>query len=296
MSQSFAELMNATRTICEGCKVDFEKFQAGLTKLGATEADDLKFVTWEQLQKLGLPEVKARRLAALYRQDGDAGKKAAARDDLESKFLSAKKAAQATDDVLVKHYDPRRHTPVWDELKKRSGDRPFVVFDEQGGLHTKGTLECLQRLIDGHDPVDFYRGGELPLPVYKVGQRPPEVADEHPLHRGEALYKGKDRRGRDWVTGIGLEVKQLLHLAVHDTGELQIRDNRDETQLHKLARSDDALEQVREMCPEATMLLRKQIDEGNAPRLKVQKPGTGDRSRSGRGGNDPFRPGQNRSF
>lgn len=265
----YAGLLASAKEIIDGhnasgaAPIDYERFVQGLKELGGTDAASLRQITWEDLEALGVPRLRARQIATIFRKEDDSERPAMS--------FTADSVVDAADEDLVRVYDPKKATShAAGELKKRSGDRPFVVFDDGGGIHRKRTLELLRELLAGHHPRDMCEVSGVPTRVYRVGESPPEMLDEHPLTPGETLYPdGKDKLGIAWGS-LKLPVRQLLRFAVQ-TGELTTRT---QDGLHDLfervsSQGEGAVSSLRARYPQAWIQFAEATAEGKLPRLKL---------------------------
>ena len=259
-----------------GSEIFMAEFRKKLAELGGADVASLRLVSWEDLQEIGIPRLRARQIAEIFREE-----------DRESnaQVLTAETASAASDEVLVGAYDPKRATnPVGLELRQRSEDRPFVVFDRDGGVHRKATLQLLSELLEGDAAREHYQLGGHPVAVYRVGQRPDATADEHPLFTGRALRRdGSDELDLNWTT-LRLEVRILLRLAVQGS-ELHVRDN---DHVHEIfdrttGYGDEAAAKLRQRYPMASTRYDELDGRGELPSLKVSKGQSGAPRRS-----DPF--------
>ena len=269
MPHDYAGLLASAKEIIDGnnasgaSPIDYERFVQGLKDLGGTDVASLRQITWEDLQGLGVPKLRARQIATIFRKEDDNEKPAMS--------FTADSVVDAADEDLVRVYDPKRPTShVAGELRKRSGDRPFVVFDDGGGIHRKRTLELFQELVAGHPPRETCDINGVPTRVYRVGESPPEMLDEHPLIAGETLYPdGTDRRGIAWGS-LKLPVRQLLRFAVQ-TGELttQTNDGMHDLFDRVLKEGDNAVTFFRARYPQAWLQYMDAVSHGTLPRLKL---------------------------
>lgn len=286
MPQDYADLLARAKEIIDshnesGSKpIDFEAFKAKLQELGGTDAAALKAVTWEDLEALGIPRLRARQIAEIFRKEESGG---AARPRLSKDEIS-----EASNHDLVHEYDPRKTTSnVAEELRKRGSNRRFVVFDESGGVHRKATLQLLEELQRGEAERDFFPVAGSPTNVYRVGERPSETVDEHPLRKGARLRRdGKDDLDIPWGS-LKLEVRQLLRFAV-ESGELVVKSNDDAFDLYERVSRDegDLVKNLSTRYPRAAVWFKEALRLGNLPRLKIEADTT-----SGARRQDPFHGG-----
>jgi len=270
------ESHNAVVTVADQ-KVDLEAFRKGLAGLGGTTVEALELISEGDLTKLGVPVLIARQIQKQWAPS-------AAR---KSPRVTSFNRHEASLRDLVDAFDPIQPTsPAAEELNKRAKSQPFVVFDDSGGVHRAKTLECVQALADGETPYEHVTIAGRPHRVYRVGERPPIIFDEHPLHKGTPLRKdGTDAQGRNWREGITLPVRVLLHLAVHETHELTVRDEDHAFTILEMVRNATE-EDIRQRYPKASQRYDELAAVGQLPSLRVVKE-AGSTSGSGRT-QDPF--------
>lgn len=270
MPHDYAGLLACAKEIIDGHNnsggtlISYERFEQGLKDLGGTDVASIRQITWEDLESLGIPKLRARQIAEIFRRSDCDGEKLAP-------TFTADSVVDAADDDLVRAYDPKRMTGhAANELRRRSGDRPFVVFDESGGVHRKKTLEILRELLANYPPRDVCQINGVPTRLYRVGETPPELLDEHPLFPGEALYSdGKDQWGIAWGS-LKLPVRQLLRYAVQ-TGELTVQtsDGMHDLFDRVLKEGDESVNHLRSRYQRAWIAFTEATAQSALPRLKI---------------------------
>ncbi len=258
-------------------RVDVEKFFSNLTAAGGTHEGALSQCAWEDLQEFGLPKLLARQVAQVFR----------VKEKEEKPVLKKSKVEAMTISELISHYDPR--TPaslVTSRLTELLDNKRFVVFNNDGTVNAAASTKLAQEILDGYPERELYTIDEVPTKTYRIGERPDQSFDENPLYPGRVLRPDGDcdQTNRSW-SGVPLEVKQTLYLAVTKTGELKIDSINDAHDVMDLVvgKSDaDALKTVRRRYTKATALLKELQQQNKAPALKIFKK-TGDAKK-----NDPF--------
>jgi hypothetical protein len=291
-----SELLDRVRTrlvghnekIGEDAKVDVEATITKITDvLGGTSVESLKLIEASDLvDDCGLPKLLAREIVKILQDQGDTQPAEVKRP----KAWKESEASEATDEQLVAAYDPdKAGSAVAKELRSRAEahgeEARFVVFDRDGRVHQKATLELLQELREGHPPRDTYALSGSTVEVHRVGEKPAKTFHEHPLYPGVALRGQQDDAGRDWIDSIKLETRYILRLAVTSTGELRITSNDQVTDIYRRSKGDEGLVEARERYPQAAAEYTRRHDLNDLPPLRVSKARGG--RRGGRSG-DPL--------
>ena len=255
-------------------QIDFDKFMDKLRKAGGTSGDALKACSWEDIQDCGVPRLIARRIAHIFRQsNGDSGK---------SGYISFKKAETLTAVELLERYNPREpKSSVAKRLKELSDGKAFIVF-EGSTIDFETSKRLLEDLQEGLPSVatTFVKG--IPTPVYRVGERPDNYRDENPIYPGHLLRSGQTcgQTGRSWDE-VSIEVRQLLWLAVAQTGELSINSLDDANDAMDKAVRDNASSFIRQRYPKASLKYDELSKTNGLPSLKLLV-------NKQRSSNDPF--------
>ena len=254
---SFDGLKDIARTFFDSSDA-FEAFWAKITEeLGASDVEGLALLTWEDLQAAGLRQIPAKQLAGRFR-----GERPTVRSG-----MTRKQAQNSGLDELVAALDlGSPDSPVARELVDRLGDVAFIVRDESGGIHRARTLMFAKQAQEGRTPPKHYAG----MPLVKIGHTDDRILQQHPLDSEVALHdNGTCDHGLDWV-GLPKEVRQLLHLAVHETGELKIRlrNAREVRRLFSEAQ-EDGFEGLKLSFPAAHVKFQQMKKLGELPNLLI---------------------------
>lgn len=255
-------------------KVDFDSFLRELKKSGGTSEDRLSACSFEDLEAMGLPKLLARDIGRVFRGTQETGRKA---------YITAARAGTMSVGDLLAQYDPREaDNPVGKRLAEISKGHPAVVFNDDGTVNIAQSTILFNEIREGFPPRNTVVVEGIPQPVYHVGERPDQFADENPLYPGRVLRPNGDcdQTNRSW-DGVPHKLRVLLHLARTQTGELKVESVREASSIMDLAVAGDEA-QIRRFHPEASKLYDELERKGEIPSLKIALGG-----RSGRR-NDPF--------
>lgn len=273
-------------TVDDSLKIDFDKLMENLRKLGATTDATLKGLTHEDLKnECGLPVAIARTVAHHFRKDSNGS------TDGKSAYVSDKKVKLLSHRALLERYSPKdKKSPVAKWLKELSDGKAFIVFNKNNRVNVEESLKLLNDIMDDLPELTTTHVEGVPVPVYKVGERPDFYLDENPLYPEEALRSGETcpHTGRSW-TGIPLEVRQLLYLALDE--ELVVETPSDAIDaINRAIDAKGSTKELRGRYPQASLKFDELSNVGQLPLLKVRI-GSGP---EGGKGNDPF--GENTTY
>lgn len=251
-------------TVEEKNKINWDKFLAKLQDMGGTSDDVLKAVTWEDLKECGVPVILARRLAFVFREQGDG-------DSGKSSWVSERKASEMSEKQLLERYNPKDVTnPIANRLKSLSKNQPCIVFASDGSVNVEKSTILLKDLQDGLPPIDIYTVDDKPVNVYKIGDRPDMFFDENPVFKGQALRTGEicGQTGVSWA-GISQEIRQLVWLAVNHTEEYKLSKMSDVDDLMNIIAYEDGFNKLSKRFRKASLKLDSLKKTGNPPLLKI---------------------------
>lgn len=280
------QLLDGARESLQGTKVDPDHFFKKLAEFFGYEdpasltVDDLSSATWEDLEECGLPKGKAKTIANKVFREKEAEKPAEQQKvvvDITSdpeKHAATLKPAQ-----LVDFYDPDNPTnPYGKHLKDATEGRRCLAFGKDGSFNTEISKTLVQEIIDGYPERTEVIIEGLPLPTYKVGDKPDRYADENPAVPGEPLRpNGESDAGCAW-NSLPFNVRQLVYLAV-ESGEA---DDDEQDIFDKV--EGKTFEQVAKRYRQAAVDFHEKEKVNMLPQLKIRLGG----SDSGRRPNDPF--------
>jgi hypothetical protein len=250
----------------ESAQVDVDAFFKKLADMGGTTEEALSEATWEDLQDCGAPRILARKIATIWR-----GEEAQPAESSPQKIVvedndPVKRAARLTPAELIAEYDPEQpHSPVYDRLKALAEGQKFLVFDDDGKVNVKVSVQLFDELAD-YGERDRYIVGGTPCSVRKVGYRPGRTTDEHPLSPGTPLRKdGCSAAGCNWGE-VDLKIRQIYCIAVK-IGELNPADYR-EADLHLEATTRDE-EEIMKLYQKASIRWKELKDLDRLPSLRM---------------------------
>lgn len=157
---------------------------------------------------------------------------------------------------LIRQYDPTQlASAVIAEFKLRVkreiGRNPkVIVFNPDESINQEATWRLLQDALQGDPDLDQIAVDGKSLYTFRIGERPNQVVEIHPITKEYLRSNGVGRDNLDW-TSLPLENRQLLFLAVK-SGELSSEPTRrDLVYYHQMAGSDDGLAALQAEFPEA---------------------------------------------
>lgn len=262
-------------------QIDFAEFTKKLRKDGGSSDEALKAVSWEDLQKCGLPSIMARRLTYLFRKDGDG-------EGGKSTYISEKKVLGLSHKELVERYNPKDvKNPVGKRLRDLSDGKKCVVFNDDSKVNVEETVKLLEDIINGLPEVATAFVCNRPFPVYSIGERSDFYVEENPIYPERPLRSNEtcDQTGRSWQ-GVATDIRQLLYMAIN-TCELEIVTVSDAHDiLDRVLSKDSDLNYFRARYPEASKSFDEKSKMGQLPLLKIK---IGEKGSAGSShGNDPF--------
>lgn len=248
-----------------------------LKKMGGTSEENLKDVTWEDLQQCGLPRILARNIANVFRHKSQ---------DVfhrENIPLSTARVEALSYEELLKLYTPLdkgRGTKVANRLKELAGDKPFIAFKSPNEVDVDISVGLLKELLSGLPPLKQVVVNEKVYKLYCVGEREYESLIENPLFPGEALRTNEvcPHLNRSW-SKISHRVRQVIYLAYTKTKELLMNDNMG---MHTVMDLAEKSENLSTRFPKACLMLQELESTGQAPLLRVRLGATSSKK------NDPF--------
>lgn len=254
----------------------WDAFLGKLHEIGGTNDEALRECSWEDLESCGLPKLVAKRVAAIFRKE---------EAEERPRVVSPKKAAGMSVRELLENFDPRDPSnPVGVRLTALSNGKRCIVFKDDGSVNVEASEALVKELRDSFPERETYVVDSRPLPTFKVGERPDQLAEENPLYPGRVLRPDGtcDQTNRSWG-GVPLVVRQLLYLAVQ-LHEIVIGSIDDAHGRLDLALSENAEATVRSRYAKASVRFDQLQGEGKLPSLKVHLAGAVSGGRT----NNPF--------
>jgi len=243
--------------------VSIESFIEKLKKEGGTSDSALLKASWEDLQSWGLPKLLAREVADIFRQkNGDAKPRAKV-------LTEARVAAMSIEDLVCEYAPEEPDSFVARRLKAISKGFPCIAFAVNGQADVFASAGMIKEYRDGYPERDHCMVNSIPTPLYRIGERPDQMATANPLYPGHILRPDEtcDVTNRSWKN-ISISKRVLLRLAVEETGELRITRIDDAHSAIDLAHGEEAEAQIRQRYPKASICFDRLAKEGRLPTLK----------------------------
>ena len=131
--------------------------------------------------------------------------------DMASLIDTIKRIEQRSNEELLEMYKPEA-TEVFPELRKRTNDRPCIIFTETGAVDQKNSLKLLRTAHRQETPTTFMVEGNL-VRVYRVDEFPMEYFEECPLHSEIILAEGHCEKCENSWDGITSEDRVIVRVA-----------------------------------------------------------------------------------
>jgi hypothetical protein len=187
-----------------------EAFTEALAKMGGTSVEMLADATWEDFEDgLKVPRLIARKLANIFRSEDT---RWAA--DADAKTIRVHKPM--TDwpvELVLADLDPTKpKSPECQELVRRFGARPILVFDANGVFDLAATRAMIERAEKDEPETDVfsYPGGSGVVAVYAAGFGPFRLKDACPFHPDTPLVDGRCYKCQAEWGGLAKEVRQAI--------------------------------------------------------------------------------------
>lgn len=247
-----------------------EELEKRLVAAGAADDNDLRDMTWEDLeQSLAIPRLQARKLATLFR----GGQQQEGPQQHLVVRTTADEVGELTHRELIERYAKHPsalHNAVAEQIRARSRNRPCIAFLEDGSIDVETSTKALEYIQAGDDFGATIRSTDgKPKYVYRLGEGNGDLRDVHPVFAGSALLLDKtDRHGIYWGD-ISLECRQLIWIAHNETHELRIDQNR-EALLDLRDRAANGIGVLAERYPNAFRVYEERKTLGGLPAMKTR--------------------------
>jgi hypothetical protein len=245
-------------------RLNADAFVADLKKAGGTTDEGLRQCSWEDLQDCGLPKLLAKQVATVFREGGTEEKK---------DVVTEKKAGGMTVQQLLEHYDPRdADNHVGKRLTTLAKSQRCVIFNSDSSVNVGASEKLIAEIRDGYPERETFPVDGRPMKIYRVGERPQELADENPLYPGRLLRPNGDcdQTNRSWE-GVSYEVRVLLYLAVTKTNELRIDSVGKAQDEMDRAIATNVMQFLPSRYPKASLLFDELKSRSELPSLKLPK-------------------------
>lgn len=205
--------------------VNWETILGKIHQIGGTSEDNLKSMTWEDLQECGLPKLLARRIAnEVFRQ-----KDAPAAPKPYIGPMTEMRVATLNATALLGIFDPEGEVnpAVTKRLMELSSGKPFIVYELDGTVNVPASVDLLKEIRRGEPAREQVTVGHTVVRPRPANYVPRELVNENPLFPKTALRSDDSCpiSGRSYK-GIALRPRQVMYLALQ-TKELTIQGKED---------------------------------------------------------------------
>lgn len=235
-----------------------DKFKNDLVLMGGTTEEALSLLSWEDLRDgCKLPLLLAKQIANIFRSPESPTK-------IKVKDIS--------EEELFKHYAPEKHNnSIGMQLKKLSGGRKCVVFNDDNSVDVKMSARLLRELED-YGERDTVLVNSVRVEVYKIGEIPNKIFVENPLFIGKPLRSDNSCTETDFIWSPKLDViRTILYLAIRETKELSIRTHVDAVNIIDLVDHQNGENRVRMRYKTASVLYDKLKKTNRLPSMMLEK-------------------------
>jgi hypothetical protein len=224
------------------------------------EGDFRKIFCEEGSDKIPIP--RFRKIWGILKEGSTLNKQVVNYDPSTYAFNILKPIGQYSDEELLKRYGPdRSDSDTEEELRKRSKDRNFIVFNDKGIINTVLTLKFLRESRRRDIPKVFNDGIKTYI-LYKVGEFPQEVYDICPV-TGNILFEDySEKIGIKWK--IPLDAKQFVWI-MSDQG---IEINPIIVNLLTSTYNEKGIDGLKDLYPNIGIIYEDLKIEGKLPSLK----------------------------
>lgn len=266
IEMSYEDKLDAIRNLIEQHNekwqkhVDFSKFRENLCNAGGTNEEVLKLVSFEDLEKFGLPLLLAKQAASIFRKEPNQTRR----------VFSDYRVGSMNVRELLEHYDPKEDNKVSSRLKELSKSQPCIVFHTDGRVNVDASEKIISEIRNNEPARHVWLEGDTPRKIYPVGQRPNEMVDENPLFAGQRLRSDQTCGNTNFSwEGVSLQVRQLLWIARHKTAELNPKSIDDFFNLITSAKDENAFAKFGARYQKAALMFDEMQHNGHLPSLRI---------------------------
>ncbi|HOY14684.1 MAG TPA: hypothetical protein PLY70_16170, partial [Saprospiraceae bacterium] len=177
---------------------------------------------------------------------------------------------------IVKSYSPKIRNMTYlfmDQIQKSVGNVPIVAINADGSVNADLTAKYVLSLQEGFDPVEndiFYDEDGDSYQLIKVGVDAQSVYDADPLDSSKPLQKNGMGTGRVTWNKIPLDIRQMVFLAVNETGEIKSNDGAQVARLRDKIKVGVKRTDLQGDMPKAYTLYNEKLRTGALPTLRIQ--------------------------
>lgn len=159
------------------------------------------------------------------------------------------------------------------QIQKSLGDIPIVVINSNGSVNADLTAKYVMSIQEGLDVAEddiYYDDDGNPYQLIKVGVDAQSIYDADPLNSAKALQKNGMGTGRINWNRAALDVRQMVYLAVNETGEVNPKDEAQVSRLRDKIKDGVNRMKLQGDMPKAYTLFNEKTRTGALPTLRVQ--------------------------
>ncbi len=176
---------------------------------------------------------------------------------------------QMTNKELISAFDPTElDSLVAERLKVKSGNQPFMVWNEETGERfVDASVVCLEEIIAGYQPRTSMVVGDRVCPVLSLTMRPNVWVAENPCKVGEPLHRdGRSDAGLLW-SNVSRHTQQLIRVGFTAVDPKEVTGTEQSIYMLVYNLSENEVDQLFQR---SALKLRDMVAAGNEPKLRVQ--------------------------
>lgn len=224
------------------------------------EGDARKVFCENSLMETNIPIARFRRVWSILKE-GQTTEPAT--KDIESLIDSLKPACKLNDIELLERYGMDCGSEVEEELRKRSKDGYFVVFEPDNKTINKELTLTLLKQSKMMELPKIYSDGKKTYVIYKVGEYPEQIYDICPITGCILINQYSEKLGINW--NLPLEAKQFIWVATQQGIEFSALSVRELSKVY----SEDGIEGLKGLYPKVAVAYQELQLTGSLPSLKT---------------------------
>ena len=189
-------------------------------------------------------------------------------NEMSSLIDAMKPIGQWKDDRLLSEYGPECSSEVEEELRRRSKNRRFVVFSNEGihEIHQELSLKFLRSARRLENAETFIHSDGKMYRLYEAGQFPSLVYDTCPIHSNQVLMDGYcDQCSVSWADvpeNARIFVRVMIEEGEDPTSSFEIR--------QLIADAKNGFDSLMTTYPKVGIAYNERNTEERLPSLKVR--------------------------
>jgi len=183
----------------------FAEFQSVMSKIGGTDDESLRLASFEDLEGIGVPKLKAKQIANIFRAKDTASDA----DEQDAALMIHKPISDWPVELLLKKANPNKpYSSEMIELKKRFGDKSVIAFNDDDTFNLDVTLKVIERIQEGFTiDLAMYANKR----IYKVGEGPWRIKDACPLHPDIPLIDGRCHKCQQTWSKLSKTLRRVVY-------------------------------------------------------------------------------------